>query len=171
MVLVTTLMRLVSARYGRPVDVVSAGPWTRPLLENEPSLGHLQLISSRKTPYLLCPSQWQLVRWLRGRGRGPVYVGDIKPDIFELLRKGGVHQDDIVALDPDSLRQGEPMLWPDRWLALGKQNTRQEYSPIDVDPAQFRLPGLTVTQDARSELDDLAGARETRRTPGAVSAR
>src|SRR5690606_10369943 len=76
MVMLSTLMRLVAARHGGPVDVVSSGGWTPGVLAHVPELGHLQLVKSRKTPYLLCPSQWELVRWLRQRGRGPVYLCD-----------------------------------------------------------------------------------------------
>jgi len=144
-ILATTLMRLVAARYGSPVDVVGAGAWTRPLLQNEPWLGHLHVLTSRKTPYLLCPSQWQLVRWLRGRGRGPVYVGDWVPEMIRLLERGGVHPDDIVTLDAESRRQYESQPWPDRWLALGSRNPAQPYETIAVDAREFRVPSITLS--------------------------
>jgi heptosyltransferase-2/heptosyltransferase-3 len=148
-VLATTLIRLVAARYGCAVDVVGAGAWTRPLLENEPSLGRLHVLSSRKAPYLLCPSQWQLVKWLRSRGRGPVYVGDSVSAVFDLLRKGGVHPDDIVSLAPESLPRFETLPWPDRWLALGSLNPRQAYATIEVESQQFRLPRVTLANTDR----------------------
>lgn len=149
-VVLTPLIRLLAARYGSPVDVVGSGAWTAPLLEHEPALGRLQLVTSRKTPYLLCPSQWALVRWLRQRGRGPVYLCDVNPEMPALLARAGVRAEDIVARD----RAGDrvPMLWPDRWLALGMRDPAHAWPTAAVDPAQFRLPQLVVADAARDEL-------------------
>ncbi|MDH5834254.1 glycosyltransferase family 9 protein [Luteimonas kalidii] len=149
MVMLTTLMRVVSARYDSPVDVVSSGGWTPPLLQREPTLGHLQMVTSRKTPYLLCPSQWALVRWLRARGRGPVYLGDTDPEMRALLVRGGVQKDDIVARDPAG--EDAPVLWPDRWIEIGMRDPATPYPVREVDPAPFRLPRLVVREDERRE--------------------
>lgn len=149
MVMVSTLLRLLSARYGSQVDLVSAGDWTAPLLCDEPALGHLQLLTSRKTPYLLCPSQWALVRWLRARGRGPVYIADIDRDSRALLARGGVHPDDIVARQPSD--SSVPRPWPDRWLDLGMRDPAQAYPTLPVVPADFREPRLVVTGAARGD--------------------
>jgi len=150
MVMLTTLMRLVSARYASPVDVISSGGWTPPLMEREPTLGHLQMVASRKTPYLLCPSQWALVRWLRGRGRGPVYLGDTDPQMRALLARGGVHPDDVVARDPAD--EDAPVLWPDRWIALGQRDPTHGWPTVQVDAAAFRLPRLLVNDADRADL-------------------
>jgi len=160
-VVLTPLLRLLSARYDSPVDVVGSGAWTAPLLENEPTLGHLQLVTSRRTPYLLCPGQWALVRWLRQRGRGPVYLCDVKPEMAALLARAGVHGDDIVARDraEDAL----PMLWPDRWLALGMRDPVNAWPAAVVDPAQFRVPRLVV---ADADREDLVGWRAQRGLDG-----
>lgn len=149
-VVLTPLIRLLAARYGSPVDVVGSGAWTAPLLEHEPALGHLQLVTSRRTPYLLCPSQWALVRWLRQRGRGPVYLCDVKPEMPALLARAGVRAEDIVARDRAG--DGVPMLWPDRWLALGMRDPVHAWPTAAVDPVQFRLPQLVVADAARDEL-------------------
>ncbi|WP_158636533.1 glycosyltransferase family 9 protein [Luteimonas marina] len=150
MVMLTTLMRVVSARYASPVDVVGSGGWTPPLMAREPTLGHLQMVTSRKTPYLLCPSQWRLVRWLRGRGRGPVYLGDIDPDMRALLARGGVHPDDIVARDPAG--ENAPVLWPDRWLALGQRDPAHRYPTVEVEVSGLRYPRLVVGDGDRADL-------------------
>lgn len=150
MVVLTPLLRLLAARYGGPVDLVSSGPWTAPLLAGEPALGHLQLVSSRRTPYLLCPSQWALVRWLRRRGRGPVYLCDVNPEMRALLERGGVHPDDLVARERAD--DAAPMLWPDRWLAIGMRDPAQAWPSRPVDPAAFRLPALVVDPASRAGL-------------------
>lgn len=157
MVMLTTLLRLLSARYGCPVDLVSSGAWTAPLLRHEPALGHLQLLNSRKTPYPLCPSQWALVRWLRARGRGPVYLADIEPASRALLERGGVHPDDIVARS--SADDAVPRLWPDRWLDLGMRTPAQAYPTSPVVTAEFRQPRLVVADDARRELAQWRAAK------------
>ncbi|HEY5971616.1 MAG TPA: glycosyltransferase family 9 protein [Pseudoxanthomonas sp.] len=154
MVMVTTMLRLLSARYGSPVDVIGSGSWTPPLLENEPALGHLQMLTSRTTPYLFCPSQWQLVRWLRKRGRGPVYLCDTDAKIGALLQRAGLREEDIVRRLPgDDEVDGVTQLWPDRWISMGQRNPTQAY-PVrdDIDANAYRLPHLVVTGAAQQEF-------------------
>lgn len=161
MVLVTPLIRLLAARYGQPVDVVSSGGWTAPLLQHEPAMGHLQLVTSRNTPYLLCPSQWALVRWLRARGRGPVYLCDADPEMAALLRRAGIPDEDIVGrLPSDAVVDGQQQLWPDRWLRMGTRNPVHAYPARDVDPAPFRLPSLVVGDEDRRALVEWRAARQ-----------
>lgn len=150
MVMLTSLMRLVAARHDSPVDVVSSGGWTAPVMAHEPTLGHLQLVTSRKTPYLLCPSQWALVRWLRGRGRGPVYLCDPDPEIRRLLLRGGVHEEDMV--ERTAAEIATPMLWPDRWMLFGQRDPACRYAVAEIDPAPFRLPRLVVPGASREAL-------------------
>ncbi|KGM52242.1 hypothetical protein N800_12475 [Lysobacter daejeonensis GH1-9] len=153
MVLVTPLIRFLAARYGQPVDVVSSGGWTPPLLQHEPAVGHLQLVTSRNTPYLLCPSQWALVRWLRARGRGPVYLCDADAEMAALLRRAGIADEDIVGrLPSDAVVDGQQQLWPDRWLRMGARNPAKPYPALDIDPAPFRLPALAVGEEDRRAL-------------------
>ena len=153
-VMVTTMIRLLAARYDSKVDVIGSGGWTPPLLEHEPALGHLQMLSSRTTPYVLCPSQWDLVRWLRKRGRGPVYLCDKDAKIRALLDRAGVHKDDLVErLPSDDEVDGVTQLWPDRWISMGQRNPAHPY-PVrdDIDAQAYRLPKLVVTDSSRREL-------------------
>lgn len=153
-VMVTTMIRLLAARYGSKVDVIGSGGWTPALLENEPALGHLQMLASRTTPYLLCPSQWQLVRWLRRRGRGPVYLCDTDDKIGALLRRAGIREEDIVRRLPgDDEAHGVTRLWPDRWLSMGQRDPVQAYpARHDVDALAFRYPRLVVEEAARQDF-------------------
>src|ERR1700761_6688104 len=75
-VLLTVLLRQLHLRFGQPVDVISSGPWTSPLLECEPAIGRLFILRSRRTPYWLSIQQRQLVTWLRERGAGPTWFCD-----------------------------------------------------------------------------------------------
>ncbi len=167
MVMITPMLRLLHARYGMPVDLIASGAWTPPLLEHEPTLGHLQMLSSRNTPYLLCPSQWALVRWLRQRGRGPVYLCDKDPVIRALLDRAGVDENDLVhRLPRDDEVDGVTRLWPDRWMSMGQRNPAQPYPVRDeVDAKAYRLPQLVVAESARREF---AHWREARGLDGAL---
>lgn len=153
-VMLTTIIRLLHARHGTPIDVVGAGDWTPPLLEREPALGHLQMLTSRNTPYWLCPSQWALVRWLRQRGRGPVYLCDANPSIDALVKRAGIPEEDIVRRPPDDDASGAGMqLWPDRWLRMGMRDPAAHVAPRTVDdPQAFRFPLLHVTDADRIDL-------------------
>ena len=157
-VMVTTMIRLLGARYDSPVDVIGSGGWTPALLRDEPALGHLQMLTSRNTPYLLCPSQWALVRWLRQRGRGPVYLCDTNSRMRDLLDRGRVHPDDIVErLPSDDERDGVTRLWPDRWISMGQRNPPHPYPVRDVDAPAYRLPRLVVTEADRHECAQWRG--------------
>src|SRR5438105_2203269 len=78
MVLLTILLRHLHARFGKPVDVISSGPWTKELLEGQPSVGRLIVIRSRRMPYWMSFDQRRLVTWLRKRGPGPTWFCDLQ---------------------------------------------------------------------------------------------
>src|SRR5580658_3802346 len=75
-VLLTTLIESIFTRFCEPVDLLGSGAWTPSLLAADPRVGHIQLVTSRRTPYLLSRSQQRAVRWLQSRQRGPVYLCD-----------------------------------------------------------------------------------------------
>ena len=161
MVMLSTLLRVLAARHGTPVDVLGSGAWTPAVLAACPELGTLQLLTSRKTPYLLCPSQWRAVRWLRRRGRGPVYVCDADVAIRRLLARGGVRAEDTVdaLAGPDPLFH-RPGLYPDKWLALGQADPPgQPPAPPLADPTPLRLPRLVVPEATRAALPAWLAAR------------
>ncbi|HEX2584256.1 MAG TPA: glycosyltransferase family 9 protein [Steroidobacteraceae bacterium] len=91
MVLLTTLIRHLHQRFNQPVDIVSSGPWTRPLLEGQPGVGEIFVIRSRNLPYWLNPEQQQLVAALRKRGAGPTWLCDYfhREKTQSLLRRAG----------------------------------------------------------------------------------
>jgi ADP-heptose:LPS heptosyltransferase len=76
MVMLTVAIRHLSARFGQPVDIVAAGDWTAQLLQDQPGVGAIRTIGSRKRPYWLGPAQQRLVHWLRERGSGPTWLFD-----------------------------------------------------------------------------------------------
>ncbi len=96
MVLLTPLLRELAARFGQPVDLVSSGGWTRPLLAGQPGVGELYLLESRRRPYLISPDQWRLVRALRRRGAGPTWFLDPGGIGKPLLTRAGIGAEWIV---------------------------------------------------------------------------
>ena len=120
MVLLTVLLRQLHLRFGKPVDVISSGPWTQPLLESENALGRLFLLRSRRTPYWLSREQHRLVAWLRERGSGPTWFCD-RGEGRHLLTLAGIPADYICDTNAYTWTQGET--FADRYLRFGS------YSP------------------------------------------
>lgn len=121
MVLVTPLIRALNRRFGQPVDLVSSGAWTRPLLEGQPGLGDIFLIESRKAPYWVSPSQWALVRQLRARGPGPVWFCDIGPHMGrDLLRRADIPDELVCQHSAEEWVSGEHIV--DRWIRFGERS-------------------------------------------------
>ena len=110
MVLLTPLLRELAARFGEPVDIVSSGGWTRPLLAGQPGVGDLYLVKSRRRPYLISPDQWRLVRALRQRGAGPTWFLDPGGVGKRLLTRAGIGREWIVDADDLPRRPGEHYL-------------------------------------------------------------
>jgi heptosyltransferase-2/heptosyltransferase-3 len=107
MLLLIPMLKALAHRYGRPCDLVSAGPWTQPLMQRVPACGPVRLITSRKMPYLINRSQQQLVTWLRQRPAGPVYVFEADEKSHALLARGGVSPDLICSIRDFPRRPGE----------------------------------------------------------------
>ena len=68
MVLLTALIRVLHAEFHSPVDIVTSGPWSEPLLRGQPGVGEIFSLISRKRPYWLSPDQQHVVRHLCARG-------------------------------------------------------------------------------------------------------
>jgi heptosyltransferase-2/heptosyltransferase-3 len=146
MVLLTVLLRQLQARFGKPVDVISSGPWTKPLLEGQSCVGRLFVIRSRRAPYWVSPDQRQLVGWLRERGAGPTWFCDIRLG-KDLLHRAGIPEGYICDSRSFVWLPGES--FADRYIRLGNE-----------DPAAFagRLPPpfQGLARAARIELTDAA---------------
>ena len=96
MVLLTALIRALHARFGWPVDIVTSGPWSEPLLAGQPGVGEILSVRSRKTPYWLAPDQQRVVRRLRLRGAGPTWFCDASDAARPMLERAGIPQEYIV---------------------------------------------------------------------------
>lgn len=107
MVLLEPMLNVLRQRYGQPCELVSSGPWTQPLMRYVDSVRTTRILYSRSGPYLLNPDQWRLVRWLRLRPPGPVYVCETDAKTHALLRRGGCAPEWICSRRDFPVRPGE----------------------------------------------------------------
>src|ERR1700722_17545754 len=96
MVLLTALIRVLHARFRVPVDIVTSGSWSEPLLRGQPGVGEILSLRSRKTPYWLSSDQRRVVRSLRKRGVGPTWFCDGGDAGRPLLARAGISEEFMV---------------------------------------------------------------------------
>jgi len=151
MVLLTPLVRELAARFGEPVDIVSSGGWTRPLLEGQPGVGELYLVKSRRRPYLVSPDQWRLVRDLKRRGAGPTWFLDPGGIGKRLLTRAGIGAEWIVDGDTLPRRPGEHYL--ERFWRIAAVMPAALAAPPPARPAHAaRGCVLEVTDASRRDV-------------------
>jgi ADP-heptose:LPS heptosyltransferase len=157
MVLLTVLLRQLHARFGKPVDVISSGPWTRPLLEGQPAVGRLFVIRSRRAPYWLSTDQQRLVAWLRERGAGPTWFCDIRQGL-DLLHRGGIPADCICDSRAFAWQPAEN--FADRYIRLGNATPAAFAGRLPPPhPGVARAAEINVTAAARAEADEWLARR------------
>jgi len=152
MVLLTALIRELHAQFIAPVDVLTSGPWSEPLLRGQPGVGEILCLRSRKTPYWLAPDQRRAVRRLRERGAGPTWLCDDDDAARGLLRRAGIESRWIVDVRDHRLLPGEHAT--EQWRRLGRMLPAAWGSqPLPGQPSE--LPGceLCVSAAQQSDLD------------------
>jgi ADP-heptose:LPS heptosyltransferase len=101
-VILLTLIRMLYQRFGVPVDLLTSGSWTRPLLEGQPGVGTIHLLSSSNTPHLLDQQKWRLAALLRSRGPQLTWACQHLPKARDLLRSAGIPDTLVVDLNSTS---------------------------------------------------------------------
>lgn len=151
MVLLTALIRVLHAEFRAPVDIVTSGPWSEPLLRGQPGVGEIFSVRSRKTPYWMSIDQQRVVRQLRARGVGPTWFCDGDAAARPLLERAGILDRHIVSVKDHPLLPGEHAT--QQWRRLAQIMPGSAVAArADIDAV---LPGcyLEVTQARRAELD------------------
>ena len=150
-VMLTALIAALSQRFGTPIDLLSSGPWTTALLANDPAVGEIQLVTSRKTPYWLCPSQWRAVRWLATKRNVPVYLCDPEPQALALLLRAGIPRENILrAWDT---WPGNGTHWVDWWNDVARQTPIAFADSTPLLHSAAAAPRLFVTDAERANCD------------------
>ena len=150
MVLLTALIRVLHAEFRAPVDIVTSGPWSEPLLRGQPGVGEIFSLRSRKTPYWMSIDQQRVVRRLRARGSGPTWFCDADPAARPLLTRAGIDAAYIVDVKDHALLPGEHAT--QQWRRLAQIMPGRGAAPrTDIEAV---LPGcyLEVTQAQRTQL-------------------
>ncbi len=166
-VLLTPLIAALARRYGSPVDLLSSGAWTPELLAHDPNVREIKLITSRKTPYWLCPSQWAAVRWLSARRNSPVYLCDPEPQALALLVRAGIPREHIVRAWDD---WGGPQThWVDWWLQVAARTPfafAASATPSDLQSdTGAAIPRLYVSEADRANCADWLLAKRLHGSP------
>jgi ADP-heptose:LPS heptosyltransferase len=89
MVILTALLRTLHARFESRIDLVLPEAGLGPLLQAQPWVGTLYPVATRKLPYWLSPHLWRLVRQLRARGPGPVWICQTDRLSHDLAQRAG----------------------------------------------------------------------------------
>lgn len=165
MVILTALLRVLHAEFGAPVDVLTSGPWSAPLLAGQPGVGEVLSIRSRKTPYWLAPDQRRAVRWLRARGAGPTWFCDANDAARGLLERAGYGPELVVDVRDHPPMTGEhatehwrrfAAVWPAALAHLpAAAVARARAAAAQVAPGGH----LDVSAAQRQDLDTWLGAR------------
>lgn len=160
MVLLIPMLKALQHRYGNPCDLVSSGPWTPPLMQRVPACGSLKILTSRRAPYLLNRSQQQLIRWLRTRPAGPVYVFEPDEKTHWLLQRGGIRPEWIRSLRELPRLPDENILQHALRLASETPDALRNAPGISLVPVPARnaRPDLTTTDrnDCAEWLEQLS---------------
>jgi hypothetical protein len=157
MVLLTALVRVLYARFHSPVDIVTSGPWSEPLLRGQPGVGEIWSVRSRKTPYWLSSDQRRVVRRLRARGVGPTWFCDASDAARPMLVRAGIPQQFIVDVHDHPLLPGEHAT--EQWRRLAQITPDAIAAPGDDASRDAELaavaPGchLEVSEQQRIDLD------------------
>lgn len=150
-VLLTMLLRQLHARFGKPVDVISSGSWTKPLLEGQPAVGRLFVIRSRRTPYWMSLDQRRLVAWLRKRGAGPTWFCDMRLG-KDLLHRGGIPDEYICDSRSFEFVPGEG--FADRYIRLANEAPAAFAGRLPAPHAAVsRAAQIVLTAADRAEAD------------------
>ena len=153
MVLLTALIRVLHARFHSPVDIVTSGPWSEPLLRGQPGVGEIWSLRSRKTPYWLSADQRRVVRRLRDRGVGPAWYCDASDAARPLLARAGIPEEFIVDVRDHSLMPGEHAT--EQWRRLAQ-----------VTPCAIAAPSAAGPVAAGAPISELRDAELAAVTPG-----
>jgi len=156
MVMMTTLVAALAARHGGPVDVLSSGPWTQPLLAGQPDVGRIYLLKGRSLPFLLSKEQRALVAALRQRGDGPTWYCDNDERGLKLLWRAGFKPSMVRRASQLPMHEDEHLV--DYWQRFaGENGLVAERTPVGVVPAHD--PRLLVPAAQAEELERWLGER------------
>jgi len=169
MVLLSALIRSLHARFRLPVDIVTSGPWSEPLLRGQPGVGEILSVRSRKTPYWLAGDQRRVVHRLRARGVGPTWFCDASEAARGMLERAGIGEEFIVDVKDHPLLPQEHATEQWRRLAHVTPAAMRSSPQAAVPGGEFTDPEpgcyLRVSAEQRTDLDRWLRTRDLGNEP------
>ncbi len=153
MIMLTALLAMLHRRYGRPCQVVGAGPWNESVFLDHPDVARCWVLP-RHAPFPFTLAWPSLVSTLRRSAPGPIYVAEYQyrqlPRVRRLLASSGIDMRRCVFIDEGP---GEKGHWVDALLRLGGR------TPSGLDAADYPVsaesgccaPRLVVLDSERNE--------------------
>jgi len=161
-VILLTLIRMLHQRFASPVDVLSSGSWTQPLLEGQPGVGRIYLLRSGRAPFALDPQKQRLAVRLRERGPSLTWACQYVPKARELLLSAGIPDTLVVHLNTTEPFGHEHIV--DRYACFAKCSPvafeefyASRFAVHAVD--ELRTPPLCVPQWHRNDTQRWLQAR------------
>jgi len=159
MIMLTAALSLLHGRFGRPCQVVGAGPWNRELYRGNPDVERCRTLP-RHLPFPVTGAWLAVLGVLRRSAPGPIYVAETMPRqaarIRRLLWMGGIDPGRGVFLDSGP-GQGEHYV--DVLLRLAGRTppilAAADYPP----PGPAGAPRLFTLEAERAERDSLLRER------------
>ena len=159
MIMLTSALSLLHGRFGRPCQVVGAGPWNRELYRGNPDVERCWTLP-RHLPLPVTGAWLAVLGALRRSAPGPVYVAETMPRqaarIRRLLRMGGIDAGRCEFLESDP---GEGEHYIDALLRLAVRTppmlTAADYPP----PGPAGAPRLFTLETERAACATLLRER------------
>jgi heptosyltransferase-2/heptosyltransferase-3 len=153
MILLSSLLDILHARYGGRCHVVGAGSWPAQIYATHSAVGRVSCLH-RYTAWLFDPAWWRTLRALRAARADPVYVCETDPRklarIRRLLAFGGTDARHCVFVAPEP---GPGYThWVDRLVSLG------HLTPPAFDAAGYPWPNPAPPGAPRLEVSAAAHA-------------
>ena len=154
MVMLTALLDFLHRRFGRPAQVIGAGPWNADMYLENPDVARLWWFG-RHFPFLLTFAWPRVARALRETHPGPIYICEHHyrqlPRIKRMLSFAGVDPGRCVFIDENP---GTVHHSVDRLIRLGERTPpvlRESDYPIPTQQAPW-APRLCVLNADRVDL-------------------
>ena len=158
MIMLTAALSPLHRRYGRPCQVIGAGPWNRDLYRAHPDVSRCWSLP-RHLPFALTPAWMSVLRAVRRAAPGPVFIAEAMPRqlrrIRQLLAVSRIDPARCVWLE-DSSRPGEHYI--DLLLRLTAR-TPAALSAERYPPSGGAAPRLVTLAPERAQCEALLRER------------
>lgn len=148
MIMLLPMLRFLARQTAQPVDLISSGGWTAPLMQAQSAVNEVRLLTSRKAPYWTNSSQRDMVQWLRSQRGRPVLLCETDEKSRWFARKAGLPPETVFWAGDEPMRAGEH--WIERWLRIAHHCYGQTFEQTEVR-AELSKAWLEIGADAQAD--------------------